>query len=315
MKKAAICFVLIVSLFLLACTSPDTNSKLEKDLYRGTEGVSLTILEKGVPSEVFEGEEISLVAKLENKGVYESASPIMLVSLEKGYMEFKSGNHISRQAISKLEGKTIFNTFNDFQIAEFPIKVKTINDQSEYHDATILVNMCYDYYGKAFADICIDKDPHSVGSQKSVCTVSDIDLSGGQGGPVAITKIESRMMVDENSIRPQFRIYISNAGQGNVIRYGTKDSVCSNSGLVQGDYNTVDLVDITFSNFHISDFECNPLPLILQKNEDYVTCTLKAGKISKNVGASYLTPIKVEFKYGYIESASKQIKIKKILKY
>jgi hypothetical protein len=150
-----------------------------------------------------------------------------------------------------------------------------------------------------------------------VCTVSDIDLSNGQGGPVVITKIESRMMVDENSIRPQFRIYISNAGQGNVIRYGTKDAVCSNSGLVQGAYNTVDLIniDIGYSNFHIGDFECNPLSLVLQKNEDYITCTMKAGKISKNTGVSYLTPMKVEFKYGYIESASKQIKIKKILKY
>ena len=91
------------------------------------------------------------------------------------------------------------------------------------------------------------------------------------------------------------------------------DSVCSQGSIGQETYNSLRLTALDMSGFSMGSFECIPSELVLYNDEDFITCTLKTG-ISRD-RQPYLTPLKVELSYGYMETASKEIKIKKILRY
>jgi hypothetical protein len=321
-KKFLFLFVL---LFLASCTpSSQTPVKLEKDLYKGTEGVVMDLFEDKLPSEVYQGEILNYIVKLTNKGPYPVSNAKLLVSLEKGYMNFNkqtssSNFHIKVISNINMEGKSLFNTLDDFDIREESIKVGNIDGQSEYHDSVITTNLCYDYKGIAFADVCIDTDPYSTKPGQKPCTVKDsISLSEGQGGPVSINQIETRMLVDnyggKEYIRPQFIIHIGNQGSGFVIKPGTVDEVCSENALNDKIYNSVIINDIKFSGYTKKDFECFPEELVLMQDQDKITCILKTGAILKE-STSYTTPLEIDISYGYMFSQSKEIKIKKVLRY
>ena len=300
-------------LFFTACidTKNTNTAKLEKELYKGTEGASLTFLDENFPSEVYEGEDISLVIKVTNKGPYLVENPKLLVNVEKGYMEFSGGNNVftTKEGLA-LDGKTIYNNFDDFSVIEVSMKTKEIDAYSEYHDALITTNFCYDYRGIAIAEACIDTDPHGVTANKKACTAQDtISLSEGQGGPVVITRVEPRMLVQNNQIIPQFKIFITNQGTGDIIKYGSTEQACSSDYLQEGTYNSVTLKEIRLGNSN-TGFECLPREIQLMQNEDSITCTY-TGSISKSTPA-YMTPLKIEIEYGYIDSISKEIKIKNL---
>jgi uncharacterized repeat protein (TIGR01451 family) len=318
-------FLLLLFLIIAGCTPTGTNQvKLEKDLYKGTEGVTLDLFDDKLPSEVYQGETLNYIVKATNKGPYPVNNAKLVISLEKGYMSFinpmsPSNTHIKVISNIDLEGKTLFNTLDDFEVREESIKSLPLDGQSEYHDSLITTNFCYDYKGIAVADVCIDTDPYSIRPGQKVCTVKDsISLSEGQGGPVLISQIDTRMLVDnfngKDYIRPQFILHIINQGQGFVIKPGTTDKVCSENALQSDVYNSVIINNIKFSSYTKKDFDCFPEELVLMEDQDKITCILKTGAIAKE-SASYTTPLEVEISYGYMFSQSKEIKIKKVLRY
>ncbi len=316
--KNKIIFLLLIIL-ITSCTSNNNNdAELEKDLYKGTQGVILEYFENNFPDEVFENEKLDYAVKLTNKGPYTAHNIRLLVSLEKGYMTFASDpealTNIKVREIAPLEGKTIFNPLDDFDVVELPMIVKSLDDLSEYHDTVILTTLCYDYKGIAIADVCIDPDPFDTTSREKECNLKEsISLSGGQGGPVVIDKIETRMMVnDDSTVSPQFKIYVTNQGQGTVLKEGTTRLVCNKESATTEVYNIVRISKIQFSEFTKKDFNCIPEDLVLRNEQDFITCTLEK---SVNENYAYQTPLTVEIVYGYTESSSKEIKIKKILPY
>ena len=89
--------------------------------------------------------------------------------------------------------------------------------------------------------------------------------------------------------------------------------VCNNIALNRNTYNLVRLRNIEFSNSRYSlgnGIECIPSELVLRDEEDSITCTVTGSGISTDA-PSYMTVLRVEIEYGYTESVSKEIKIKK----
>ncbi len=289
--------------------SSDEGTDIEKDLYQGTKGVVLDIVDENIPDELYENEEINYVAKFTNEGPYQVNNAKLLVSVDKGYMHFSNEESVYGEEKFGLEGKTQYNMFDDFEIKELTIYTGDIDPLSEYHDASILTTFCYDYKGIAITDVCIDTDPYDTKATEDICDAGEvISLSKGQGGPVVIDRIETTMLTENDFIRPQFKIHMKNVGQGTVIQVGSVTEVCSSDGLVGGTYNTIKFDNIELSNFKTGDFECFPKGISLRKEEDFVTCTLKSGKIPKS-DSSYMSPLKIEISYGYTQSESKEVRI------
>lgn len=301
----------IIFLFIISCANNKTTIK--KDIYTGTDGAILEFF-SNFPEYVYEQEDLNYIIKVINKGPYHVTNSKLLISLEKGYMSFSDGSNVNEIKNIKLEGKTLINDINDFSVIEKIIKVKKIDKQSEYHNSQILTNFCYDYGGIAIKDVCIDTDPYNIKATKKSCVSEPLSFSDGQGGPLVISLVETKMLTEGNYLRPQFKINFQNKGQGVVIKKDSVDLVCSNQKLSEEVYNGIYLKDISFSYFHKNDFECYPEKLALKNDQDSIICTLKPGLHSRDI-PSYLTPLKIEIEYGYFLTYSQPIKIKKILKY
>ncbi|MBD3203303.1 hypothetical protein GF327_03350 [Candidatus Woesearchaeota archaeon] len=307
---------LIIIIFLIGCKDSG-NSEIEKEqIYTGTKGLDIEIIEESYPNEVNEKEEFNVVIKLTNYGAYpfSPGNSVFTLSTEKKYMEFSGGNNIESKQIN-LNGKQNFNSDDDFQVLEYTLKAKELDIESQYHTVKVIANACYDYQTKVYADVCIDTDKYNTKIIDKVCSSEPVTLSGGQGGPVAVTRIEPTMLSDKNNIKPQFRIYIENLDYGSVIKQGTYNTICSSNSPQRNDYNQIELTDIKFSRFTLNDFDCEPeingrFFAKLENEQDVVTCTLKNG-ISKAT-ATYTTPLYIQLDYGYTTTDFIEIMIKNL---
>ena len=165
--------------------------------------------------------------------------------------------------------------------------------------------------------MCIDTDIIGEVRGKKVCDIKDLTFSEGQGAPVAVTKIETRMLpdVDVNKVKPHFIIFIENKGNGEVVNSKKLGAACSSSGLEYTDFNTLTIS----ASLPQGDLKCSenvdpgPAAVRLREKEDMVRCTLEDGiDIGRD---AYTAPLKIELNYGYTFTISKDIIIEKVLKY
>jgi len=317
LRQFSFILIILLSIFLFGCTSttPAKNIKLEKDLYKGTSGVLMDIYQDKIPSEVYEGETFDIVVKVDNKGPYKVDNADLLISLDKGFMSFRSGGYIKSGALT-LEGKTVFNEFDDFRIVSESVTSGQIDPLKESQNTLMLTTLCYDYKGIAVGDVCVDTDPYNTGTMKKICEVTPLSLSDGQGGPLSISDIEVRMLIDQPGgqtyIRPQLKIHFLHQGTGTIMKAGNTNIACSGKPFPNGIQSRAAIIDLKLSQYGLSDFECFPNEIILIGNEDTITCTLKSGRINKNRG-TFKSPLTITYAYGYVSSLSKEIKIKKLL--
>jgi hypothetical protein len=163
---------------------------------------------------------------------------------------------------------------------------------------------------------------------EKVCKVGTVAIGGGQGAPVAVTKIEQRMLSEEGSVKPQFIIHIRNLGRGTVVRADKVDLACSGQAVSSGEQeqrerflNTVTLEDIRFSEFSYTGghFDCVPVDqqtgavaIRLKDGEGLLKCTLKAGLLSAERQA-YATSLQVRLRYGYFQTVARDVLLERLL--
>jgi len=296
---------IILVLFISGCvTNPFVATTTQDDFRTGSQGILMEFLTNAPPSEIYEEYPFQIGIILKNIGAYDTKNGFVSFTIEEDYMELMNQN---QGAVSfSLKGKSVSIPTGDQLIKLVKAETKKIDEQSEQHESTILVSTCYQYQTKKDVTICIDTDVYDLKKMQKVCVVKDITLTP-QGAPVAITKIESDMLPaeDDNLIKPAFKIYIKNVGNGEVIDKGKISDICSSDPIDYKELNTVG-IKVMLSN---EELECKPEPLKLRNNEDEVRCTLEKG-ISKNK-ATYTAPLTIELNYGYTYSMSKKITIKK----
>ncbi len=312
MIKRIMCIVLLC-LLILGCKPENGEQSIEaENIYSGTAGLKTEIVDKSFPSEIYENENFDFVVRVTNKGPIEINNARLLVVPERGYLAFSDGSPTKPAEILNLEGKEQFQTVDDFEILTFGLRAMELESLSEIHNAIVSVSTCYDYISKAWGSVCIDTDPHNIKPGDKACTVKTLSLSGGQGGPLVINRVEPRMTVDGENIRPQFKIYVENVGQGSVTRYGNVERYCSNQPLDQEDYNVIpsSQIEIGLPGYGTGSFSCVPQELALKGKQDYITCTLR-DSVPPSIDP-YMTTISVELRYGYVDSQARQITINKL---
>ena len=311
---------------LSSCTSSGSNNNKEIDLRVGFSGLSLELLKNNPPQKVFEGDIFPFAVRIKNTGAYsiKDKKAVLSLGVEKDYtrnVELLEGNRleveegISTSAKLEIDGRSQVNQKGGEEIVSYNIQTGKIDPQSEFHQSVIYATACYPYETILGTTVCIDTDVTNLRPEKKVCSAQDLIFANGQGAPVAITKIETRMLPFEissgspstNEIRPQFLIYVENKGPGLVIREESVKDFCTKSNTDHGNYN------IVYVNAYLSDkklvCQLDSAPdsaelghIKLKDKKDIIRCYQEEGV--PRTYDPYLSPLKVEMKYGYTQSIS-----------
>ena len=311
--RKIILIVIIFFLFLSSGCGPkteDTNVNYRK----GTQGIVMNFMTNMPPAKMYDNMPIELVVEIRNKGAYPQPNPLTSWAINvispnaKGigtlYLSGFDNTIImgmpKQMSIPKLEGKSPYNPQGGYDVVSFRGNIINFDSRkTDSYNANFLVTSCYNYETLASQTVCIDPEPYSTKEKTKVCIVPlSYSLSGGQGAPVAVTKVEE--IVLSNKI--QFKIYIKNLGDGKIIDKNRVNIDCPYSL----DYTNLDKVYVSgrVSGYSLS---CRPNnPIILINGVGTVICTIPKPAMSKS---AYTTPLQVKLEYGYSSSIQKGVEI------
>lgn len=302
MKKILMATMLI--LILTGCTGiglnfPNKNTISIPTIREGTKGIEINYLDNLPPAELFEGQLFEVGFELKNQGAEDVQNGIYTLGLNEQYiiMLDESMNRFNAP------GKSTYNPLGGQERIILKAKANQLGGQLASQSTTIITNACYEYRTTATINACID--PQQLKKEQKVCTIKTITQSGGQGGPVAVTKVEQQMLPheDPDKMIPTYTIYIQNSGTGQIIESGQIYDACTGRNIDKDDYDRV-AVTATLSNYLLS---CEPTQIKLTADNNKIFCRLGQG-ISKSAG-NYQAPLTIDLEYGYMQTKPKTIRI------
>ncbi|MDP7116502.1 MAG: hypothetical protein QF632_01430 [Candidatus Woesearchaeota archaeon] len=316
MKHRNVLVLLILIGILLGCDSPLSGGYVGNvDLYKGTNGVVLGLIEEFPPKVVFEGADLVMALELENKGAFDVDNGVLALSLEQDYMRLNAWNHDNKKKSSAnkniasftIRGKSFGSPVGETKVITANLDSLILERQTETHTSNMVVTACYPYTTHFEENICIDTNIFSPSPVEKNCKISDSSFSG-QGAPVAVVKRKSKMIPrpDGKSVDPSFTLTLKNVGKGEIIHEQAYSQACSSGPLTKKDFNRI-IVEAELAG---RTLRCRPEEFQLTSQRDSITCDFPAG-ISTTLG-SYITPLVVTLRYGYTESISKQIEIRRL---
>ena len=313
MNKWIILFLL--SFFVIACSTPNTGGPQFTNIYTGSEGLKIEFAKEFPPDKIFEGSNMLLALNLENAGAARIENGKLALSLEQDYMRLVSWNRDTQKiksttnngATFSLDGKTTTNPNPQIEILTADLKTHILERQTETHTSNIVLTACYPYKTHFEENVCIDTDIFGLSPDEKNCEVKTKSHSS-QGAPVAVVKRETKMIPspDRKFAKPIFTINMKNVGRGEIIDTDAVQRLCSSAPVNKEDFNQIS-VTATLGGRTLS---CKPKDFQLFKDKDFVICTLPQG-LDVKLG-SYVTPLVVDLEYGYTESISKKIEIRRI---
>ncbi len=307
MRKITLIVIIFLLFFSFGCTPATEETSV--DYRKGTQGIVMNFMTDMPPAKMYDSMPIDLVVEIKNKGAYPQPNPLTgWAIIPKGvgtlYLSgfdtaFISGMPKSMD-IPPLEGKNVYNSEGGYDVVSFRGNIIDFDSRNiDKYTANFLVTSCYNYQTIASQTVCIDPEPYSTKQKTRVCTVPpSYSLSGGQGAPVAVTKVEETVL----SNKIQFKIYIKNLGDGQVIDKNRLNIDCPYSL----DYTNLDKVYVSgrVSGYSLSCRPTNPIMLI--NGIGSVICTVPKPTMSRS---AYTTPLQVNLEYGYSSSIQKSVEI------
>jgi len=295
------------------------------EIYSGSEGLVLSFLDKAPPIEVFEESYATVGLKLKNNGAYDITEGYLAIALETDYMDSIRGSLDSRSGNTDfsdyehitfdLRGKSMESSGGDEDVLTFTIITKELEELSQTHTSTIAITSCYQYRTTLSQTVCIDSDTHNLKERTKSCEIEPIPLTD-QGAPVAVTKVETKMVPKEGEVEPQFKLRIENKAGGLTILKESIVDACYSRALNYDKINKIEVNAYLAEKGDRVKLDCNvdedkktAYP-VLKSNIAQVTCKYEEG-ISEEEG-TYPGILIVEIDYGYTDTISKNIEIKKV---
>jgi hypothetical protein len=292
MKKIVLSLIIVILIFIVGCGQQDQQT--QQDIYSGTKGITMKFLPNTPPSEVFENSELIVLVEYSNEGAYDvSRGALYLTGYDQSYL-FGSGS-IEKSFSSSygaLRGKSIMFPEGETRIAQF----QTTAGKPQHIDKftqRLKLTACYDYKTLATAQVCIDPEAYSQGGGTKICTPGVVTLSGGQGAPIAVTKIDERIAGN----MAYFDIHFRNMGSGEV--FVGNPSHCYTS-IGYNELNRIKVNSVRLSNS--GNIYCEPnigSNVVLTNGEGFIKCYANIPRS----GDEYLTNLDIELVYSYRESS------------
>ena len=313
MNKKLILTIGILFLVVLAgCKSKEKENPItDVDVRKGIDGLAMSFITNAPPASVFEKSTFPIGVELKNKGAFDIEKGRLVFGFERTYVDVAEDKDKEVKTIN-IKGKSVFNPKGDEELITLNAQAKTVGPQSETHPSTILATVCYPYETVLGGSVCVDTDIYGEKKIQKACNAKDLIFKDGQGAPVAVTKVETKMLyADENKIRPQFIIYVENKGDGEVIDYNKLADACGSKSLVYTDFNNLTITSAKLSG---KDLDCGADAsgkVRLKEKKDMIRCVSKeVDAISRNIDA-YMAPLEITLSYGYTFTISKDIVIEK----
>ena len=319
--------IAIIILFVAGCGT-GAQTKKEPDFRVGFDGLKTEFLKNTPPQKGFEDSAFPVIIKVKNSGAYSlraEEKAILSLGVERDYtkkVQLLSGKaqlpeQAGNAASLNLEGKSSIS-LGEEQVISYNIVAGRIDPQSEIHPSAAIATLCYPYKTVLDTAACIDTDVSGIKPGKKVCQMQDLVFNGGQGAPVAVTKIEVNMLPSQikegiqPKIVPQFLIFVENKGQGIVIKKEEVPNFCTKSDTIHANFNVV-YVKVCLSNFCTDNggMKCQLEAkqnsnerghIKLKDKKDVIRCAKDDGLESAQ--DAYLSPLKIELDYGYTQSIS-----------
>jgi len=275
--------LMILLLFVLGCSQRGGGNIPDVvEYHKGTDGLSIEFVENLPPAEVWRSSDFTIGFKLRNKGPYSISDGVLSITgLNPEYITLEED-----QLLFDLEARSAAYPEGDYKIVDFKAQNINFPPGSDTYNAAFTAKASYDYETEAIANVCINPHIYSYVNPEPGCEVQPVTLSGGQGGPIAVTKVEERVSpaIALDEIDVEFKIFIANKGKGKSIE---KTSI----------------EEVTLSNKRIA---CNLREIELKdKEEKSILCKTT---IDKAKGA-YIAPLTVRLSYFYTQKLDKSFKI------
>ena len=310
MKKYLIPALIACFILLTSCGTSTNNVAPQFNPRTGSQGIDFNFIKDAPPQEIYDGTKAPFAVTLENKG----ASDVL-----EGYITWNIPPDIFQidHAIDSFDlyGKTVNNPQGEQKTLYQYATAKSLPTMQEVQTITIGATLCYAYETQFSMEVCIDPEIPRKTTKNKACTIQDIS-SSGQGAPLVINKVEvSIAPLDNDQVKPRFKIFIRNQGQGTVINKDEVQTECtSSSGATV--YNVIYIEEAKLSKIY--NLECSGLRKDSSTGRSYILLDPKAetsficevgGGISKDKGA-YLSPLTLTLGYGYTETKSQQVEIR-----
>lgn len=305
--KKTILFIIIL-IILISCEKNNNVPKIQI----GTKALQIDFLPQAPPFEVHENETFNIFAEIKNIGTQNidelsDSKGLLIVDVDDQYVRIK------KEIIPFfIEGKSLLNPIGGSMLLQKKATAKALPIQQERMSTKIIIGTCFKYSTNSGIDICIDTVPEKLG--KKVCNIQTKIISEGQGAPVAITKIESKMLPswDDKKTIPEFTIYIQNLGGGEIINKDKVLLACDKNERELIERQDFDLIDVKVSLPQLGELTCNKPSLSLQLTDKKVVCKYdNNGGISKTM-STFISSLAINLRYGYFQTAVKPIMILKV---
>lgn len=300
MRKESIGFLMLVVLVLSGCSGltfgqTKEQAALTTNAHTGIKGVTMEFVNNAPPSIIFANTPLSVVISLKNEGAAQGVGTLYLGGYDPYIFNIRPDSWQFN-----LDPKTNFNTFGGFQSFEFTTDTVALQKGTETLPQTFTATDCYQYTTEVRVPVCIDPNPASLVENKA-CIVTNPAVGGGQGAPVAVTSIQEQAAPGQ----VQFRITISNSGDGYVLDQSAVGRCMSNLG-----YQDIDAV--TLSSVALSDFSitCNPsMKIRLANNQGTIDCI---AKLHDSTSPAFTSVLALNLNYGYKSQIAKSVQVKSL---
>jgi hypothetical protein len=304
-------FLIAVSFIFSGCAGirrPGSRPEdVEEDVHRGTRGLVMEFASNLPPNKIFDIDALDIFIELENKGAADLRGNRCFLFLSGFDQSIFPQLPKFYQECGDLEGRSIYNPDGGYDTKQFTSPPYSIYlpEGIDSFPQTFVVHACYEYRTKARPIVCINPRLYDITSPVEACAVQDVGMGGGQGGPVAVDRVEVDMMKD----KVMFKIHVSNAGGGTVIKHGTSlrgDTAgsCPN----QLEYNSIDIVDIERIDMSGGSLiKCVPEDgfVRLINGRGKIVCTF----LVTEKDTAFTTPLQIDLKYSYLDSISTGVEI------
>jgi hypothetical protein len=292
------------------------------EVFTGTEGIEIDLMQH--PREVFEGMPFQVQYRIRNKGAHDiqmyndrdgANDGLISMETEPRYLDISGAESYPDffNELVELKGKSRELPLGDEARVIYNLEAKIGVLEAEgvtKRTVPMRLRSCYPYETKATTEICIDTDPLSENPAKSCVAAVEI-LKGGQGAPVAITSVETRMTRDREGVyRPYFDITLDNVGKGQVLNQNFITEFC------QGIFG--EMPDTIFNLAEVKvklkgkELDCGQKNTIRIDVDEPTMLRCKplgeAHSFTKADG-TFMTLLQIELNYGYTTTSSTSVDV------